>query len=195
MLTTPLFTRLAGALVAALLAMSGLVLATAAPAFACRCDSADIEKQSNRADAVFVAEVGDVVEVGKQFEYALTVTEVFKGSAERDTVVASHQQATACGLGKLRPGTEYVFLVTGDAPPYAADSCGGSGPVSAKRLAEVETVLGPAEAVPAPEPPAPTMTKVEDASPPSVSRLAAPGGAAVIIGLLGLVVVGRRARR
>ena len=39
------------------------------------------------------------------------------------------------------------------------------------------------------------MTKVEEADPASVSRLAAPGGALLLVGFLGLLVVGRLARK
>ena len=180
--------------IAALLAMSGLVLATAAPAFACKCQVAEIEQQSSEADAVFMAEVRGVAETDRKFEYAVLATHAYKGTVERDTAIETNQDAQACGLGELKNGTSYVFLVTGDTPPYTATSCGGSGPANDKRLSEVEAVLGAGTEILEPPPPAPTMTKVEDAAPPSVARLAAPGGALVLIGFLGLLVVGRLAR-
>jgi hypothetical protein len=197
MLTRPGLTSFGRVLIAALLAMSGLVLATAAPApaLACKCQAADIDRQTTRADAVFVATVDGVTEVGRKFEYAVTATHSYKGDVDRESTIRSNQATEACGLGELAVGSEHLFLVTGDAPPYAATSCGGSGPANAGRIAEVESALGAGEDIAAPAPPAPTMIKVEGEAPAPVSRLAAPGGALVLIGLLGLLVVGRLARR
>ena len=62
-------------------------------------------------------------------------------------------------------------------------------------MEKVEAALGAGESIDPPAPPAPTMTKVEGADPAAVSRLAAPGGALVLVGFLGLLVVGRLARR
>ncbi|MCW2832724.1 MAG: hypothetical protein JWN68_677 [Nocardioides sp.] len=180
--------------IAALLAMSGVVLATAAPAFACKCDAVDVKQQSARVDAVFVGEVQGVTETERQFEYAVLATHTFKGTVERDTAVVTNQDTAACGLGELKNGTAYVFLVTGAAAPYTATSCDGSGPANDKRLAEVEAVLGAGTEIAEPPPPAPTLTKVEESGPPSLGRLAAPGGALVLVGFLGLLVVGRLAR-
>jgi hypothetical protein len=182
-------------LIAALLTTAGLVLVVAAPAFACKCKAADIDQQSERADAVFVATVDGVTEVGRKFEYAVTATHSYKGTVDRETAIRSNQDTTACGLGELEVGADYLFLVSGDAPPYAATTCGGSGPANPGRITQVEEVLGAGEDIAAPAPPAPTMTKVEGAAPASVSRLAAPGGALVLVGFLGLLVVGRLARR
>lgn len=182
-------------LIAAFLAMSGLVLATSAPAFACKCQASDIEQQIKDVDVVFVAKIDGITEVGRTFEYALTATRSYKGTVDRETSVSSSQATAACGLGELEVGSDYLFLVTGDSPPYAASSCDGSGPASNGRMEKVEAALGAGTAIEPPAPPAPTMTKVEGAEPATVSRLAAPGGALVLVGFLGLLVVGRLARR
>ncbi len=183
-------------LIAAFLAMSGLVLATSAPAFACKCQTTDVNKQqANEADTVFVATVDSVTEVGRTFEYAVTATRSYKGTVDRETTVSSRRATAACGLGELKVGRDYVFLATGTTAPYAATSCGGSGPANAGRMEQVEAALGAGESIDPPAPPAPTMTKVEGAEPTAVSRLAAPGGALVLVGFLGLLVVGRLARR
>ena len=186
--------RVLSVLLGALLLLPGLALVSAAPAFACTCAALDIDQQATRADVVFVAEVEDVTEAGRNYEYSLVATHAYQGTVERETTVTSARQESACGLGELRPGTDYVFFATGEQAPYAADSCGGSGSVSAKRLTEIERALGAGEAIAAPEPPAPTMTRVEDSPPAPLARLAAPGGALALIGLLGLLVVGRLGR-
>lgn len=182
-------------LIAGFLAMSGLVLATSAPAFACKCAAQDLAQQVEDADVVFTGVVNGSTEVGQDFEYAITANRAYKGTVDYTTSVITPQDTAACGLGELEVDTEYLFLVTGDAPPYAATSCGGSGPANTDRLDKIEKALGAGTAVDAPPPPPPTMTKVEESAPASVSRLAAPGGALVIVGFLGLLVVGRLARK
>ena len=185
-------TRALGAFLGALLACSALVLAAPTPAFACSCESPDLARQSERADVVFVATIDSVTEVGKQFEYAVTATRAYKGEVERETTVRTAQDTSACGLGELRPGTDYLFLATGTQMPFKATSCSGSGPQSVPRVTQVEEVLGEGEAILPPTPPDPTMTKMEDSPPPSAARLAAPGAALVLVGALGLLVVNRR---
>ena len=178
-----------GLTIAAMLAMSGLVLATAAPAFACSCAMLpDLEEKSARADAVFVAEVKRMTKVKQEFEYAVKATRSFKGTIEGRTTITNKD---GCGLTELKIGKEYVFLVNGDTAPYTVRRCSGSAPADDERIVEVEAVLDPAPAIEEPDPPAPTMTKVEQSVPASVGRLAAPGAAMVLIGFLGLFVVRR----
>ena len=194
---------LVGLAIAVLLAMSGLVLATAAPAFACSCKAVDVAgldsiwaQHTGRADAVFVAKVDDVTEVEDAFEYAVTLTHSYQGAVERETIVTAGPATSDCALGELSAGTEYVFLVAGATPPYSVTSrtCGLTGPATARRIAEVEEVLGVGSVIQEPDPPAPTLTKVEESLPASVGRLAAPGAAMVLIGFLGLFVVRRLSR-
>jgi hypothetical protein len=153
------------------LALTGLVIATEAPAFACKCQAADADRQTRRSDVVFV------------------------GTVDRETSVTSAAQAAACGLGELKVGKDYVFLARGDAPPYAASSCEGSGPANADRVTQLETLLGAGTAIEEPAPPTATRTRVEESAPGTFARLAAPGGALVLFGLLGLLVVGRLGKR
>ena len=63
-----MLTTVARVLIAGFLAVSGLVLATAAPAFACKCTTPDIAAQAGAADVVFTGVVDGSAEVGQDFE-------------------------------------------------------------------------------------------------------------------------------
>lgn len=181
---------------AMLLACVGLVLTVSAPASAaCTCKQGQLEQQVQRADVVFIGTIDGVEAAGNDFTYDITASRAYQGAPERSTQVFSAGGPNACGLGELEVGTTYVFLATGDAAPYDADSCGGTAVANPTKVEKVEALLGEGAPVEPPPPPTAELTRVEDSPPAGFARAAAPGAAAAIIGLLGLVVVRRLARR
>ena len=173
----------------------GLVLATGAPAAACRCKPGTFEQQVQRADVVFLATVDSVTEETPGHTYALTAARTYAGDVEHSTQVQSLAGPAACGLGELDEGREYLFLARGPAAPYDADSCGGTAAANPERVTRIEGLLGEGEVVSPPPPPEPVMTRVEEDPPLGFARMAAPGAAAALLGALGLFVVRRLARR
>lgn len=189
--------RLAAAL---LFACLGLVATTAASAAAadCTCRQPTLERQVARADVIFIGTVENVEKAGTDWTYDVEATRAYKGEPERSTQVFSAGGAGRCGLGELAVGTDYVFLATGSDAPYEADSCGGTAEWTQGRVDKLEKVPELAAGYTAIEPPAPpeaVRTLVEDEPPAGFARAAAPGAAAAIIGLLGLIVVRRLGRR
>ena len=184
--------RLAAAL---LLVCLGLVLTVSAPASAdCTCKQAGLDKQVARADLIFVGTVDRVEAQGNGFLYEITASRTYQGTPERETQVLSAGGRDACGLGELGVGTGYLFFATGTETPYAADACGGTGVANPTKVDKVEQLLGPGTAVEPPPPPTAQLTRMEDSPPAGFARTAAPGAAAVLVGLLGLVVVRRLSR-
>lgn len=171
----------------------GLVVVVDAPAFACSCTVKPWKQQIAQADAVFVATVDDVSREDREHVYALTATTVYKGEVERSVEVRS--PGHDCGLGELRTDKRYVFLVRSDTAAMTADVCGGTSAANPTRLDKVEAVLGEGRTPPPPPPPKAEFIRVEESPPVGFARLAAPGGAAVIVALLSLLVVRRFARR
>lgn len=179
-----------------LLACLGLVVGISSTASAaCTCKQGQLEQQVERADVIFIGTIDKVEPAGGDYTYDITASRAYQGSPERSTQVFSAGGKNSCGLGELSVGTTYVFLATGTAAPYDADSCGGTSVANPTKVAKVEKLLGEGTSVEPPPPPTAVLTKVEDSPPPGFARAAAPGAAAAIIGLLGLVVVRRLARR
>ena len=185
-----------------LLVGGALVWAVAAPAqAACTCQDQTTQEHADGADAVFSGTVRETRrsapdESGRVkgvVTYVVDVERVWQedGTVVTDTVkVTSPRAESACGLGDLPPGTEYVFFAKARDTGFRAAACGGSGPLTEAVEADVVSVLGEGRAVvPELETPVLELTAVDTSAPRSVTRVAAPGAALAIVGLLGLVLV------
>lgn len=185
------------ALVVMLLALGGVFM-TQLPAHACTCIQQTFGDQTVAADVIFTGTVDSISAPSEgTVTYAVTADRVFKGGLGGEAVaVTSPAQTGACGLGELPTDRPYVFLVTRSGTAYTAESCGGSAPLSADTNERIGRLLGQGEPVRSSAPPeSATYTMVEQSEPTELARLAAPGAALVIIGLLGLMVVRRLGRR
>ncbi|WP_133058926.1 MULTISPECIES: hypothetical protein [unclassified Nocardioides] len=173
---------------ALLLAGSGAVaLGTpAATAAAPRCpdDGASIQTHTMDADDVFTGSVTDRAREGDQVVYTVAVDRVYKGDVDIPEVsVTTDRAARACGLPDLATGSPYVFFTSGEDLSTAAAS--GTAEATEARVARLVRLLGEGRAPTPPEPDTATFTRVAGA-PTSLERVAAPGLALVIVGLLGL---------
>jgi len=191
-------------LIALILACSGVVLSQM-PAHACKCVDGSVKQEANRADAVFSgvivkASTGNVGKKdGRATIYEVDAETLYKGDLARRSVDVSSAD-TSCGLNNLAADRRYVFFVAEQGAGFTTDQCSGTAPAGNQLTAKVQKLLGngtdltPREE-PEPEPTVVDFTQVADAEPETLTRLAAPGAALVLLGLLGLFVVRRAAAR
>jgi hypothetical protein len=192
-----LLPRLFAALV---LACVGIVLAQVPSQAVCRCvQQSDVQTDIKRADAVFSGVVVDSSGTagGTKSDFATYEIEadtLYKGNVRTSTVDVRSKNDD-CSLGELKSDEPYVFFVTEQSSELRADQCGGTAPSSGKLVRQVEQVLGDGTTLGGSkkpdEPVEVQFTKVSDAEPDSLTRIAAPGAALVLVGLLGLLVVRR----
>ena len=170
-------------LVTLLLALSSVVL-TQMPAHACSCVKNDsIQKQVKRADVVFAGRLkGDT----------FTADTLWKGDlVSNDVKVVT--PSNSCGLD-LKADRRYLVIAQTKKGSLVADSCSGTAKATKTLTKQVTKVLGKGESL-GPTSGAetkPTYTSTDVGAPTSMTRLAAPGVAAILVGLLGLLLVRRR---
>jgi hypothetical protein len=185
-------------LVALVLACAGIVLAQGPAQAVCRCAQGGVEDDIRRADAVFSGVLVDSSGTSRRSSdfatYEIEADTLYLGNV-RTANVDVRSRNDDCSLGALEADRRYVFFVTEQGPDLRADRCGGTSVRTARLARQVEQVTGEGsplgESNQPEEPVEVEFTRVSDAEPDNLTRLAAPGVALVLVGLLGLLVVRR----
>ena len=175
---------------ALMLACAGLVLIPPA-AQACTCRVPSVAQASRQADLVFTGAVLGQKRDRRQVDLAFEVDRVYKGEVESGTVdVAS--PTDSCGL-RLDDDQSYLVFAVDARAGLASEECYGTTRARPSDVAAVGRALGPGEPYqePVPEPAEATYTRVLRGEPPEFTRVAAPGAAMALVGLLGWFVVRR----
>ena len=193
--------RALGAAISAALVGAALLLAASSPAQAralAPCPKQSLNKHIKKADVVSRG-VADQVQPAhgkgdlRIRTYKVKADRVYQGSLVTDAVVVTAKVGSACPPPTLAQGKRYIFFVTEEGSRLVSTSA--TAKATKKLTDQVVARLG-SGAQPQPPPPATArFTLVADASPPSLSRLLAPGAALLILSLLGLLVVARIGRR
>jgi hypothetical protein len=190
-------------LIALLLASPAVVMSQMTAHAACSCQAGTYQESVEAADVVFSGLLTNqstgrtAADGGRETTYQVEAERVYKGDVTTaDVDVVSPRDD--CTLGTLETDRRYMFFVTESGAEFMTDRCSGTGVANDEMVRRVERLLGEGQDVTAPPPAEPEeveFTKVADAEPETLSRLAAPGAALVIVGLLGLLLVGRLSRR
>lgn len=196
-------------LLALTLLVGALVWVVPSPASAaCACtaavSAADTERLARNANDVFTGTVTGSTGVrredgqrGAVYTHDVTVELIYKGNIREQELQVQTFRGDECDLGRLTDGRRYAFFVEASEESLVAEGCGGTQRARPRLLLALEALYGAGE-------PPPVVVPAETASiepvpgvedPITFTRAAAPGAALVLVGLLGLVVVRRLARR
>lgn len=186
-----------GFVLAFVIALTSVVL-TQMPAHACKCGASDVGRDAQRADALFTGTVISIQKPGSATGVTMILVEAdrsWKGHVPTKVELTTAASSAACGVEDLKAGKKYVFFAQSDGAKLALNSCGGTSLLTAELGNDITKLLGqgkdtaaadkPAEA------PAADREVVADTEPVGFARIAAPGGALVIVGALGLLVLRR----
>jgi hypothetical protein len=138
-----------------------------------------------------------------RWQHTVTVVSPFQSALQPGdrTLIVTQPAGIAGGLGKLDKGATYVFFVNGERgmDHLLAGACSGTTKLAGGLTAEMQSQLEETLGGPPPEEAVPdySLMAPEDGarSTPSLGRLAAPGVAVALIGVLGLLLLARIASR
>jgi hypothetical protein len=187
-------------LVMLIVGLTTVVVAGPAHARPCNCQRPPVTQAVGAADGVFSGTVtmasGPTTSGKRQMmSYDVKVDRVYKGGISSPRVtVKSDASESACGLTGMTADNRYLFFVRAADANLLANSCGGTAPATSARTQKIVALLGAGTTPIPPTPAEAEFTPVAGADPPSLTRLAAPGAAALLVGLLGLLVFGRLGR-
>lgn len=194
----PFAVLLAGLLLGAGLLTLSPGFVSDAQAAECGCRKPAQGKLLDQADVVVTGTVAAVDDSVNPAQFTLTLNRIYRGASAIETSTLTVAQDPDCPLTKLEPGAApWIVGARGEAGGSQLPKvigCNVTGPSTTARMNIIEQRFGTGVAPVKPTPPAPTLTKVESAGPERFTRLAAPGAAMFVIGLLGFVGVRRLGR-
>ncbi|MBI4900027.1 MAG: hypothetical protein HY829_06060 [Actinobacteria bacterium] len=191
--------RLLASVLLTVLASFGIVVTGGAgPALACSCAFQRFPEYVAYADAVFVGTLAEIEGPAKRqimsstdpVTYTVAVDEVYEGAVGSTTVFESAVSGASCGLDGMVVDRRYVFFTTAEGGVPTASSCGGTAPVTPRRLAAVQRLLG--------QPTTPSVAVVEavrtddDVASSGVPEWTVAAG---LVGVVALLAAGLRLRR